>query len=190
MKAPVWFLIARVDLVSGSSGYDRALLIDNFIRHFSGWWLIGTHDNVNWGWDMWDQCNQFVTEGETGGLIAFVCFIAMFVVCFKLVGRARRRVEGNRRAEWSCWLLGVTIFAQILAFLGLDYFDQSIFVWYALLVAIPVVAAASRPAKAKAPAQSQSSIMAPDFSAFPTHSPVGVVGGQLTEPTPSDRFFD
>jgi hypothetical protein len=84
----------------------------------------------------------------------------------------------------------VTIFAQILAFLGLDYFDQSIFVWYALLVAIPVVAAASRPAKAKAPAQSQSSIMAPDFSAFPTHSPVGVVGGQLTEPTPSDRFFD
>jgi hypothetical protein len=187
MKAPVWFLIARTDPVGGSGGYDRALLIDNFIRHFSSWWLIGTHDNVNWGWDMWDQCNQFVTEGETGGLIALACFIAMIVVCFKLVGKARRQVEGNRLAEWSYWLLGATMFAQILAFMGLDYFDQSMFVWYALLVAIPVAAAASHPAKAKLQKRVQSSTTVPDLLAFTVHSRLG---NEATEPFLSDRFFD
>jgi hypothetical protein len=189
MKAPVWFIIARVDLVSGSSGYDRALLIDNFIRHFGSWWLIGTHDNVNWGWDMWDQCNQFVTEGETGGLVALICFIAMIVICFKLVGRARRRIEGNRRAEWSCWLLGVTMFAQILAFMGLDYFDQSMFVWYSLLVAIPIVATASLPSKAKVKVRAQVSVVGAGFPAFPAPSSVGF-GNEAAERSLSDRFFD
>lgn len=181
MKAPVWFVIARVDLVSGSGGYDRALLIDNFIRHFRDWWLIGTHDYVNWGWDMWDQCNQFVTEGETGGLIALVCFIAMVVVCFKLVGRARRRVQGNRRAEWAYWLLGATMFAQILAFMGLDYFDQSMFVWYALLVAIPVVAAASRPVRARKATQGRASLTAPEFSTLSASSPVSLAGEPISD---------
>jgi hypothetical protein len=188
MKAPVWFVIARVDLVSGSGGYDRAVLIDNFVRHFRDWWLIGTHDYINWGWDMWDQCNQFVTEGETGGLIALVCFIAMMVVCFKLVGRARRHVQGNRGAEWSYWLLGATMFAQILAFMGLDYFDQSMFVWYALLVAIPVVATSWRPARARKPAKCRPSITTSDIPAFPAPSPVGIGGGSLTEPTLSDHL--
>ncbi len=67
MKAPVWFLIARIDLTGASSGYHRAMLVDTFIRHFGEWWLIGTNNNANWGFDMWDLSNQFVAEGVTGG---------------------------------------------------------------------------------------------------------------------------
>jgi hypothetical protein len=52
MKAPVWFLIARIDLAGGSSGYHRAMLIDTFLRHFGDWWLLGTKDAFSWGWDM------------------------------------------------------------------------------------------------------------------------------------------
>src|ERR1035438_4426749 len=63
MKAPVWFLIARIDLTGGSSGYHRAELVDNFIRHFTEWWLIGTDNAGNWGWDLWDQQNQYVQTG-------------------------------------------------------------------------------------------------------------------------------
>ena len=59
MKAPVWALIARVDLTGSSSGYQRYQLVDMTIRHFSEWWLIGTPNYVNWGWDSWDLCNQF-----------------------------------------------------------------------------------------------------------------------------------
>ena len=35
MKAPVWALIARVDLTGSSSGYQRYQLVDMTIRHFS-----------------------------------------------------------------------------------------------------------------------------------------------------------
>ena len=67
MKAPVWMLIARVDLVAGNSGYHRARLIDLCINHFSDWWLVGTNMAGTWDWDMWDMSNQFVQEAESGG---------------------------------------------------------------------------------------------------------------------------
>ena len=39
MKAPVWFLIARVDVTGSSTSYFRATLIDQFVRIFrSGGW--------------------------------------------------------------------------------------------------------------------------------------------------------
>ncbi|MEO6965569.1 MAG: hypothetical protein ABI076_06680 [Acidobacteriaceae bacterium] len=138
MKAPIWYVLAHLDVVGGSSGWERAFLLDTFTQHFRDWWLIGTHDNANWGWDMWDQANQFVSEGETGGLVALSCFITMIVICFKKVGNARRAVAGNYRKEWLCWLVGVAVFAQVLVFTGVDYFDQSIFSWYLLLVIVPV----------------------------------------------------
>lgn len=137
MKAPIWYVLARIDFAGGSSGWERAFLIDTFVRHVGDWWLIGTHSNPNWGWDMWDQCNQFVSEGEAGGLLAFACFIAMIVICFSKVGIARKVVEGNGRQEWLFWLLGTAMFSQVLAYMGVDYFDQSRFVWYALLAIIP-----------------------------------------------------
>ncbi len=67
MKAPIWFLIAHIDLTGGSSSYHRAELIDLFIRHFFEWWLIGIKSSGAWGWDMWDTQNQFVNVGESGG---------------------------------------------------------------------------------------------------------------------------
>ncbi len=137
MKAPIWYILARIDFAGGSSGWERGFLIDTFMRHIGDWWLIGTHANANWGWDMWDQANQFVSEGESGGILALTCFIAMIVICFKIVGRARKLVEGNRQQEWLFWLLGAVIFAQMLTFVGVDYFDQSKFVWFVLLAVFP-----------------------------------------------------
>ena len=74
MKAPVWMLINHVDLVGGNSAYHRAMLVDQFVKHFWDWWLIGVPSTKTWGWDMWDQANQFVAEGFSGGLATFVCF--------------------------------------------------------------------------------------------------------------------
>jgi hypothetical protein len=136
MKAPVWFVISHIDIGGGSS-WERANLIDTCIRHFGDWWLIGTRDNMNWGWDMWDQCNQFVSEAETGGIVVFSCFVTMIVLCFKMIGRARKAATGDRKKEWQFWLLGAMMFAQILAYMGIDYFDQTKFVWYALLAIVP-----------------------------------------------------
>ena len=136
MKSPVWFLINRVDFVSGNSGYHRALLIDMCINHFWDWWLIGVQSTASWGWDMWDQANQFVSEAESGGLATLICFVLILSRSFGRIGNARKLVDGDRKKEWMLWLLGVALFSYIVAFFGISYGDQLMFSWLTLLALI------------------------------------------------------
>jgi hypothetical protein len=137
MKAPVWFIIARVDLVGGAHAWDRANLIDQFVRHFSEWWLLGTSTNAAWGFSLWDACNQFVYEGISGGLVSLCLFIAILSRAFSMVGTARKSVEPDRRQEWFFWSLGLVLFAHLMSFWGIDYFDQTRIWWYCCLAMIP-----------------------------------------------------
>jgi hypothetical protein len=141
MKAPVWYLIAHISLFGGSSSDHRAVLVDAFIRHFSDWWLIGTNAAGTWGWDMWDTSNQYVAEGEGGGLAAFVCFIALISICFSRIGKARKAVEGDSAKAWYFWFFGAALFAHVVGFFGISYFEQSRFYWFALLIMIVVATA-------------------------------------------------
>jgi hypothetical protein len=136
MKAPVWFVISHISLFGSSSSDHRAYLVDAFVRHFGDWWLVGTNAAGTWGWDMWDTSNQYVAEGESGGLAAFVCFLAMISYCFSRIGKARKAVEGDRAKEWYFWFLGAALFANVVGFFGISYFDQTKVMWYALLVMI------------------------------------------------------
>jgi hypothetical protein len=138
MKAPVWFVISHIDLTGGSSGYHRAELIDVFIKHFTDWWFIGTKDIASWGFDMWDTQNQYVNVGETGGLVAFVFFICMISRCFARIGSTRRTVERKRGHVWLLWFLGAALFAHLVSFFGVNYFDQSKVNWFLLLAMISV----------------------------------------------------
>jgi hypothetical protein len=136
MKAPVWMLINHVDIIAGSSGYHRAMIIDACVRHFSDWWLIGVKSSKDWGWDMWDQANQFVADAENGGLATLVCLIVTVSRCFGRLGTARRLSAGKRSKELLFWLLGGTLFSYVVAFFGLSFTDQLGFSWYALLAMI------------------------------------------------------
>jgi hypothetical protein len=149
MAAPVWFLIARIDLTGGSSGYHRAELVDQFIRHFSEWWLVGTHDSASWGWDMWDQQNQYVNIGETGGLAALVLFVTAICRQFAAIGTARKVVQGAKQ-EWLYWFLGAALFSHVVAFFGANYFDQSKVSWFMLLA---MISAATASVSAPGPVQ-------------------------------------
>jgi hypothetical protein len=135
MKAPVWFLIARIDLTGSSSGYHRAEVVDQFIGHFSDWWMIGTSNAGNWGWDLWDTQNEFVHVGETGGLLALVLFIVLIKRSYTRIG-ASLKSAANRKAEWRIWLLGTAMFSNLVAFFGVNYFDQSRVGWFILLAII------------------------------------------------------
>ena len=53
MKAPVWALIQRIDIVGGSSGWHRYELIDQCIKHFSDWWLMGVKVILLLGATIW-----------------------------------------------------------------------------------------------------------------------------------------
>ena len=146
MKAPVWFLIARVNVTGVSDTYHRAMLVDTFIRHFKDWWLIGTDQTGSWGWDMFDLSNQFVAAGERGGMICLVAFIAVISLGFSRLGKMRRLVAGDKKQEWFCWSLGAAMFAHILAYFGVNYFDQTVIWWFAFL---SMISAATAGLKAK-----------------------------------------
>jgi hypothetical protein len=153
MKAPVWFLIARIDLTGGSSGYHRALIVDQFIRHFWDWWLIGVKDTAQWGWDLWDVQNQYVAAGETGGLVAFCFFVALIVRAFVRLGNARKLAENDKQEQWLYWLVGCSLFSNALAFIGANYFDQSRISWFLILASVNLVTASLvQPAAAPEPA--------------------------------------
>lgn len=135
MKVPVWFLIGRIG-VGGGTGWHRAALIDNFIRRFGEWWLVGTRNNADWGYYMWDVDNAYVAAGVGGGLITFVLFIAVIVYAYKTIGEVRKTTEGFHDELRLIWALGCTLLANTVAFFGIVYFDQSIITWYALLAMI------------------------------------------------------
>jgi hypothetical protein len=138
MKAPVWALIARIDLTGSSSSWQRYFLVDMTIRHFSDWWLIGTPDFVNWGWGAWDTCNQFVDVAVKGGLLALIFFITVLSRSFAAIGRARKLVEGNRTQEWLPWCLGTALFGLFMAGWGINYSGMLLMGFYVLLAFITV----------------------------------------------------
>lgn len=138
MHGPVWSLIEHIDLTGSSSGFHRYELIDTSIRHFSDWWLLGTHNNGSWGWEMWDDSNEYVLYGMEGGFLTLVLFVGLVAKSFGRLGTARRSVEGDRAQEWFLWCLGATLLSHVVAFFGIDYFDQVKFAWFALLAIISV----------------------------------------------------
>jgi hypothetical protein len=147
MHGPVWSLIEKVDLTGGSSNYHRYILVDNTIRHFWDWWLLGCKNYGAWGFDMWDLSNQFVVNALTGGLLTLVLYILIFKRGFRAIGLARKRVEGDRRQEWLFWCLGSALFANVVAHFGVNYGPYLIMCFFVLLVGISVATSgAKRPA--------------------------------------------
>lgn len=140
MHGPVWSLIEKIDLTGGSSNYHRYMLVDNCIRHFSDWWLIGCKNYGEWGFDMWDLCNQFVVNALTGGLVTLLLYLMIFKRSFGAIGTARKLVSGDRRQEWLFWCLGSALFANVVAHFGINYMVHLSMCLFVLLVCISATA--------------------------------------------------
>jgi hypothetical protein len=139
MTSPVWHIISDIDITGSSSSYHRYMLVDQCIRHFWDWFLVGSKDFGNWGWDMWDLSNQYVATADTTGFVPLVALIVIIVIGFKYLGRARGAAEGEKNGERFVWAIGACLFANVVAFFGISYFDQTIVAWYALLAMISAV---------------------------------------------------
>jgi len=135
MKSPVWHLVSDIDFTGSSSSYHRYQLINQCILHFQDWALVGTKDFASWGWDMWDLSNQYVAIADTTGLIPLLSFLAILVFAFGYLGKARLSAADPKQ-KFFIWALGASLFANVVAFFGISYFDQTMLVWYALLVMI------------------------------------------------------
>jgi hypothetical protein len=160
MKAPVWQLIDRINVVGGSSGYHRYQLVNQCILHFKDWWLYGVKDTGVWGWDMWDTANQYVSVADSTGLLPLILFVAILTYGFKYLGIARKSSAGNKPMELYYWGLGAAMFANAVGFFGISYWDQTEVVWYTFLA---IIAATS--ITVAVPAQTAATVPAPDAPA-------------------------
>jgi O-antigen ligase len=88
---------------------------------------------------MFDVDNAYVAAGLEGGLPGLILFLAIFVYGYRMVGEARSAAEESRGDARFIWAIGSALFANSIAFFGIVYFDQSVIVWYDLLVIISVV---------------------------------------------------
>lgn len=147
MKAPVWFLIARIDIFAASTGYHRALLIDKAVANFGGWWLIGTKSVAQWSEFLanpatpnGDITNAYIMQGVDGGVLTLILFVTVMVRCFRGVGRAIATFKDAPPSTQRCaWALGAALFTHAVTFMSISYFDQNYVNWYLLLAMISTV---------------------------------------------------
>jgi len=136
MDQPIWHLLVSIDLVGGSTGWHRYILVDAWIRRFPEWALFGSRNTAAWGFGLDDVTCQYVLEGVRGGFAAFVLFMAQIVVSFKYVGVLLRATFNDRFVHMMAWMMGVTLFIHCIQFIAVSYFGQVHFSWYMLLAAL------------------------------------------------------
>jgi hypothetical protein len=144
MNDPVYFLVARIDISGGSTGYFRAQLIRSSIEHLSEWWLAGTDHTRHWmasGIYANDQSTDITSHilamGVMGGLGLMFVFVLILAVAFGDVGRAIRRSDPKALEQhFVIWALGALLFGYFMTFWSILLFDQSVMFFWMTVAAI------------------------------------------------------
>ena len=147
MKDPVYFLMARIDITGGSTGWHRAQLIRSSIEHLDEWWLGGTDYTRHWlatgiyaNQIHTDITNHVLAMGVMGGLPLIFLFIMILVATFRAVGRALRENESASLEHlFIIWVLGAILFGHVMNFFSISLFDQSVVFFYLILASIGAV---------------------------------------------------
>jgi len=144
MKVPPYYLLGRIDIAGGSTGYHRARLIESALDHINEWWLGGTDytrhwmpTGVSWNPNHTDITNHYLQMGVLGGLPLMLLFIAVLVKGFSFVGKSLSKYP-NRSVEsqFMIWALGAGLFAHTATSISVSYFDQSFLFLYLNLISI------------------------------------------------------
>lgn len=148
MNDPVYFLMARIDVTGGSTGYFRAQLIRSSLEHFEEWWLAGTDVTRHWmatgqlgNTDHTDITNYYIQMAVWGGLPLVLLFVGVLITGFITIGRVLRRYEQAPVDDrLLLWTLGAILFSHATTFMSISYFDQTVVFLFLLLAAIGSVA--------------------------------------------------
>jgi hypothetical protein len=142
MKAPAYYLLSRIDVVGGSTGWHRAKLIESAITHIDEWWLFGTDYTRHWtptGLDIseihTDITNQYIFWGVIGGLPLTLLFVFMIFKCFFIIGSLVKQDDFTINKKLFSWSLGATLFGLAIASISISFFDQS-FLFFPLTFAV------------------------------------------------------
>lgn len=160
MEAPVWYLIGRISHIVGGTGWHRSDLIDQAIKNFGQWWLLGTKYTANWAYpnscllpmpndpNMVDITNQFIFIGLEGGVLPLILFITIITLGYKGIGRTIRAWEDRPLfIRIIPWAMGAALTAHVASFFSVAYFDQMNVFWFLLLAMLSVIYSLSYPKK-------------------------------------------
>ncbi len=135
MQAPAYYLVSRIDLTGGSTGWHRAALIEAALQHLEEWWLAGSDYTrhwlpygVSWSENHVDITNYFIRMGVDGGLLQMLLFLKVLQTGFGRVCLLPVTPLGVA--------LGASLCAHVVSFLSVAYFDQSIVFLYLILAAM------------------------------------------------------
>lgn len=131
MKGPVWSLLNKAAVFSGSTSYHRFYLLDQFIARFGEWALLGTRSTEHWSQylSMWDITNEYVLVGIEGGAISLALFVALLALCYGSVGRALQANSGNQSRRFLAWCVGASLFSDTVSFMGVAYWGPILFLF-------------------------------------------------------------
>jgi hypothetical protein len=144
MNDPVYFLMARIDITGGSTGWHRAALIQSALNHLNEWWFAGTDFTRHWmptgihaNAVHTDITNHILQMGVWAGLPLVFLFLGTVAAAFSIV---RRALSANYNApmeqQFLIWTLGAILFGHVTNFFSISYFDQSVVYYYMLLACI------------------------------------------------------
>lgn len=147
MKDPVYFLMAKIDISGGSTGWHRAELIRSSIEHLHEWWLVGTDYTRHWmptgipaNQMHTDITNHLLNMGVSGGLPLMFLLIMVLVAAFSIVGRGGRENESvSMKHGFLIWTLGAILFGHVINFFSIVLYDQSVIFFYLVLASISAV---------------------------------------------------
>lgn len=162
MKAPVYYLIARINLTGSSTGWHRARLIESSLQHLREWWWAGTDytrhwmpTGVSWSPDHADITNYYIKMGVLGGLPLMLLLIAALIVGFGYAGRVWRELElrgADGEDPFLIWSVGCALFSFAVSAISISYFDQSYLFVYLVLAILATLQASTQLSKAGAAA--------------------------------------
>ncbi len=135
MKAPIWYLPAKISSLTGGDGWHRSYLLEVAFAHFDQWWLAGMPIIETSGWFPYtvvtggaDLINYYLDFGIAAGVFSIGLFCFMLVRAFISVGMAfdflRISFSEPTMPEMFLWALGVILTLHIINWFGLVYFDQ------------------------------------------------------------------
>jgi hypothetical protein len=144
MKAPIWYIPARVSAFTGGTGWHRSYLMDMAAQHFGQWGLAGMAIRETGAWFPYqltatggaDITNQFLSFGISAGTGAIALLIVILVRSYRSVGDFMRQLDYTGHDAYLAWGLGAVLTAHVGNWIGISYFDQTLAIWFAHLCAI------------------------------------------------------
>ncbi len=140
MDKGVLHLLARINIVSGSTGWHRYHLMDKAISNIGEWWAVGIQYTGGWGNGLSDVTNQLVLEGVRGGLLSLLLYVVFWLA---ILGRVVARASRGESTDCLYWGIFASLMAMFLSFIGVSIFGTVISQTFLLLGASMTLSADS-----------------------------------------------